>query len=313
MPRLRRLLRRLCPIGSAPADPGEVHRPALEPLVNGRLVTVEVISVNDRTAVGRSLDRAVENFSRYVAGEVRMVRGTPVELQPDADGLLTLSQVDAVVSERRHDAPSDIAVVFLPALSGQRGRGYCSQTPNGSHVVVIQTNRIEKAAPPVYREQWWQLVIMHELCHALGVPCDRSHAWHEHHCTHPECVLYPHVDVRAVISAILHLGPPLDLCRACRREVRRAQETSGGDLFGPEETFDRMTWMEKLVRLNADNPRVYARRADIYYARKEYDSAARDMDRAIELAPDTAAYYGCLLYTSPSPRDATLSRMPSSA
>ena len=24
-------------------------------------------------------------------------------------------------------------------------------------------------------------------------------------------------------------------------------------------------------------------------------------------------YYGCLLYTSPSPRDATLSRMPSSA
>ena len=27
----------------------------------------------------------------------------------------------------------------------------------------------------------------------------------------------------------------------------------------------------------------------------------------------TNKYYGCLLYTSPSPRDATLSRMPSSA
>ena len=27
----------------------------------------------------------------------------------------------------------------------------------------------------------------------------------------------------------------------------------------------------------------------------------------------TAAVYACLLYTSPSPRDATLSRMPSSA
>ena len=26
-----------------------------------------------------------------------------------------------------------------------------------------------------------------------------------------------------------------------------------------------------------------------------------------------SAFYGCLLYTSPSPRDATLSRMPSSA
>ena len=28
---------------------------------------------------------------------------------------------------------------------------------------------------------------------------------------------------------------------------------------------------------------------------------------------DTVLYSGCLLYTSPSPRDATLSRMPSSA
>ena len=29
--------------------------------------------------------------------------------------------------------------------------------------------------------------------------------------------------------------------------------------------------------------------------------------------PGLALFYGCLLYTSPSPRDATLSRMPSSA
>ena len=29
--------------------------------------------------------------------------------------------------------------------------------------------------------------------------------------------------------------------------------------------------------------------------------------------PGIALFYGCLLYTSPSPRDATLSRMPSSA
>ena len=30
-------------------------------------------------------------------------------------------------------------------------------------------------------------------------------------------------------------------------------------------------------------------------------------------APDLSKYFTCLLYTSPSPRDATLSRMPSSA
>ena len=33
----------------------------------------------------------------------------------------------------------------------------------------------------------------------------------------------------------------------------------------------------------------------------------------IEKDPKKAALYTCLLYTSPSPRDATLSRMPSSA
>ena len=36
-------------------------------------------------------------------------------------------------------------------------------------------------------------------------------------------------------------------------------------------------------------------------------------DRKIITAEDPVEYYLCLLYTSPSPRDATLSRMPSSA
>ena len=36
-------------------------------------------------------------------------------------------------------------------------------------------------------------------------------------------------------------------------------------------------------------------------------------DTSYILGPMAAMYYTCLLYTSPSPRDATLSRMPSSA
>ena len=45
------------------------------------------------------------------------------------------------------------------------------------------------------------------------------------------------------------------------------------------------------------------------------EMASRDkMDRMINNAAEAAAeYHSCLLYTSPSPRDATLSRMPSSA
>ena len=37
------------------------------------------------------------------------------------------------------------------------------------------------------------------------------------------------------------------------------------------------------------------------------------VERAIEIVEKSIQKYGCLLYTSPSPRDATLSRMPSSA
>ena len=46
------------------------------------------------------------------------------------------------------------------------------------------------------------------------------------------------------------------------------------------------------------------------------DSGYAVGDRVLSLAPGHKAmceYYVCLLYTSPSPRDATLSRMPSSA
>ena len=42
------------------------------------------------------------------------------------------------------------------------------------------------------------------------------------------------------------------------------------------------------------------------YRRTDVDLTAADM-------PSVIALIGCLLYTSPSPRDATLSRMPSSA
>ena len=44
------------------------------------------------------------------------------------------------------------------------------------------------------------------------------------------------------------------------------------------------------------------------------DSNPQERERGITiLAKNTALVYNCLLYTSPSPRDATLSRMPSSA
>ena len=54
---------------------------------------------------------------------------------------------------------------------------------------------------------------------------------------------------------------------------------------------------------------------DKYKAIKEFPTPKniKDLRSFLGLANQLAAFVPCLLYTSPSPRDATLSRMPSSA
>ena len=44
----------------------------------------------------------------------------------------------------------------------------------------------------------------------------------------------------------------------------------------------------------------------------DYQTLIKD-ETLFTIGGEPVMYYGCLLYTSPSPRDATLSRMPSSA
>lgn len=282
-----------CPVGAAPADPGGFNYPACEPLVNGELVTIEVISVNGEKAVVRSMDAAIRGFSRYVAGDVRTCEGRPVDLETDENGFLTQTQVDAVIAGRRHRGPSDISILFIPGQAERQHRGTSLPQPDGSHVVVMQTRWTDRGVLPlVSRERWWRLVIMHELCHALGVPCDRSHAWRGRHCTHPECILYPRVDVRAVFSAVFRLGPPLGLCRVCRREIHRVQQAEAGHRIAPEQPYDRMKSFDKLVESNPADPRAFAKRAEMRRDRKDYSEAIDDLTRAIELAPERAAYYG---------------------
>ena len=55
--------------------------------------------------------------------------------------------------------------------------------------------------------------------------------------------------------------------------------------------------------------------AKLLYEMARYDETEVKLKQALKIDPSNrgASYYICLLYTSPSPRDATLSRMPSSA
>ena len=87
-----------CIIRPAPADPKAFNNPVCERLVNSRLVTVEVIHVNGVKAPGRSVEKAIKGFSKYVAGEVRTAESEPVELQVDENGLVRREQLDAIIA-----------------------------------------------------------------------------------------------------------------------------------------------------------------------------------------------------------------------
>ena len=60
----------------------------------------------------------------------------------------------------------------------------------------------------------------------------------------------------------------------------------------------------KAIKANPKAPRHYSNRGKAYRAAGKLNEAVADFTKLIEL---------CLLYTSPSPRDRTRSRMPSSA
>ena len=65
--------------------------------------------------------------------------------------------------------------------------------------------------------------------------------------------------------------------------------------------------MNRPERLNAVNDEI---RAGL---REKLDDAAKDDEVKVIIVTGAGRGFCCLLYTSPSPRDATLSRMPSSA
>lgn len=307
--KVRQFLKALWPIGPAPADPDELNWPPHEPLVNGKLVTIEVIHVNGQKAPGRALEKAIEGFSKYVAGEVRTVEARPVTVETEKHGMLNESQLDAIVANRRFRGPSDISILQLPGLSYFESRGMCMHQPDGSHVVVIQANWINRRtrradakwsimkqamallSALLPRERWWHLVIEHELLHALGVPCGRSHAWRSRNCTQPECILYPHVDFRSVLRAILRSCTPRDLCPVCQGELRRVQQAAAGRFIDPEAPYDHMERRNELVRLNPARARAFRYRASVHEQLKNYNKAAADLSKAIELDRGNAVEY----------------------
>ena len=85
-----------------------------------------------------------------------------------------------------------------------------------------------------------------------------------------------------------------------------------------EKDLERLKFLiDKAIELNPESPDTYAARAliGLRLLNTGCESALNDMIKSEEIGStvDTLTIgSACLLYTSPSPRDATLSRMPSS-
>ena len=80
--------------------------------------------------------------------------------------------------------------------------------------------------------------------------------------------------------------------------------------YGEHRFAEAQDLLNEHLTEHPDDPRALLLQAYIhFYGFQDTAAAASSYRRVLELATEGP----CLLYTSPSPRDATLSRMPSSA
>ena len=116
--------------------------------------------------------------------------------------------------------PHQVTLVFMPS-SRKVHLGYFSRSGDGHQYVHLNKRKLERLAGPILRKKAWELVMTHELGHAMGVPQDAGHDDGTSHCTNPRCVMYRCVDAKSLTAALFH-GLPLDFCPQCQAELTSA-------------------------------------------------------------------------------------------
>ncbi|MEM8782892.1 MAG: hypothetical protein AAGE65_08540 [Planctomycetota bacterium] len=214
-------------LGPAPPD-GMPHPSYLNrEMIRSPVVHLELVSVDDEPIPEEPLRRALARLETHIAGRFEVAGTGSLGLDESWDGILPRGRVhDASI------APSltRVSLVFARRVAGD-SRGVFMRMDDDWQQVLFSSSRIEETAGPFFPlEQVWEFVIFHELAHALGVPESPDHRWHAGHCTKPDCALYPRIDARALTTAILRLGPPMDLCHLCAGELRavRSDPETGG-------------------------------------------------------------------------------------
>jgi len=119
-----------CALPPAPADPQAMNLPIYKPVVNGRLVTVTVLSVNGAKLPAKCAERAAAWLDRYVAGDVRLVHGEPLTLSADTNGAISQGQIRQHRMSSKGRGVSDITVYVVPLFNDCDNRGFAARLPD---------------------------------------------------------------------------------------------------------------------------------------------------------------------------------------
>lgn len=276
--------------GGAKADLEAMDTPVY-PIVHAAAVAVEVHAVNGGRWDEALLSDALEDFGRYLSGKVKVIAGSALSLDVDADGSVTWEQVQGLVDALPLLGPFAITMVSVPRIRDRKaGTGYCIWRPDGGHCVVIQAAWASRC---IRRAGFWKgysarWIVLHELCHTLHLPARREHRGALDHCTHAGCVLFGGGKGRVVAHVLMRGSRRPDLCQDCQEELRQCRVEGHRVDDGPEAV---MAWYTRRIELNPERARAYAYRGEEHWRRGELSEAIADLSRAIELNDKAAAWY----------------------
>jgi len=186
-------------------------------LLTSPVVTLDAYSINGAFPPQEAWDAALRRFKSCLSGELVVHGPKELTVPVDNDGRLT-EGVTVDLEPRRLD---HITIVVWPKAAALRHSGIYRRFKDGGQLIFYNKERVEKYACLVSSETVWEIVLLHELGHAIGVPADASHADETEHCTN-HCVMYRKPDAPSVLMFLLH-GWNRDFCPACKAEIERAK------------------------------------------------------------------------------------------
>lgn len=207
--------------GPAPAGPDATARPR-QPnptLLRADALRIEIIAPRHDPHYA-----AIARYAAYPVASLLGVRNISASQTATFPAGATAEQRMATISAfvDRPPRDGDIFVAVIPREYPLDTRGAYYGTWHGRPRNVILMREPLTVLPAPLARWLWSFVLTHELTHALHVPARPWHGWRAGHCTRPDCVLYPGLDVRSAWMTLRNLRRPRHACNWCADEVRAA-------------------------------------------------------------------------------------------